>query len=273
MGKKDNFTEQGKQITSAGDMADAGGNAAETVEGLERLHREKALAQEAAGQQEEQKRKESPAYGAAAAAVEAVFRGQGAGEAAAGKPYLVMGAVLRCSCGSHARRLNLPLDHGVYMRGLPMIHEEDCLAGEGCNITAFGVCSSEGHPANVPFWEKICGKYIEDAELRDTAGHKILLQVEDGRNVRGYPCIPCIAGCWRDVNRTYKIVRNNTAGLREEDKLSAVTTGSFLVCAYGGLIEPVSSGQDEPRGLAGPGEPTTGTEAVTERQGGRRNGR
>ena len=31
----------------------------------------------------------------------------------------------------------------------------------------------------------------------------------------------------------------------EGDKLSALTQRSFLVCAYGGLIEPISSGQEE----------------------------
>lgn len=36
-----------------------------------------------------------------------------------------------------------------------------------------------------------------------------------------------------------------TSWMREQDKLSAVTTDSFLVCAYGGLIEPLSSGQEE----------------------------
>jgi len=29
------------------------------------------------------------------------------------------------------------------------------------------------------------------------------------------------------------------------DKLSALTQRAFLVCAYGGLIEPISSGQEE----------------------------
>ena len=42
-----------------------------------------------------------------------------------------------------------------------------------------------------------------------------------------------------------KILRNNADGTSEGDKLSALTQRAFLVCAYGGLIEPISSGQEE----------------------------
>ena len=35
-------------------------------------------------------------------------------------PYLVRGAELYCNCGTHKRRLNLPICHGVYTNGKPM---------------------------------------------------------------------------------------------------------------------------------------------------------
>ena len=71
------------------------------------------------------------------------------------------------------------------------------------------------------------------------------MQTEDGQNVKGYPCTPCIVGTWKDVYDSEKILRNNADATSEGDKLSALTQRSFPVCAYGGLIEPISSGQEE----------------------------
>lgn len=48
----------------------------------------------------------------------------------------------------------------------------------------------------------------------------------------------------KDVYDSEKF-RNNADATSEGDKLSALTQRSFLVCAYGGLIEPISSGQEE----------------------------
>ena len=79
----------------------------------------------------------------------------------------------------------------------------------------------------------------------DDDAEKIILQTEDGQNVKGYPCTSCIVGTWKDVYESEKILRNNADATSEGDKLSALTQRSFLVCAYGGLIEPISSGQEE----------------------------
>ncbi len=49
-------------------------------------------------------------------------------------PYLVRGAELYCNCGTHKRKLNLPICHGVYTNGQPMMHEEDCDVGDDKNI-------------------------------------------------------------------------------------------------------------------------------------------
>lgn len=35
------------------------------------------------------------------------------------------------------------------------------------------------------------------------------MQTEDGQNVKGYPCTPCIVGTWKDVYDSEKILRNN----------------------------------------------------------------
>ena len=60
--------------------------------------------------------------------------------------YLVRGALLHCRCGSYARRLNLSKDHAIYMTEHPVIHELNCICGEGENITPFGVCRSTRPP-------------------------------------------------------------------------------------------------------------------------------
>ena len=91
--------------------------------------------------------------------------------------------------------------------------------------------------------DKIKGFFTGEKEEDDA--EKIILQTEDGQNVKGYPCTPCIVGTWKDVYESEKIVRNHTDGTDEGDRLCALTQRSFLVCAYGGLIEPISSGQEE----------------------------
>ena len=60
--------------------------------------------------------------------------------------YLVRGALLHCRYGSHARRLNLLKDHGVYTQNCPLIHELNCETAGERNISWFGVCQSPCPP-------------------------------------------------------------------------------------------------------------------------------
>ena len=63
--------------------------------------------------------------------------------------YVVRGALLHCQYGSHCRRMNLPLCHGVYTMKKPLVFKRDCKGGtEGAdiNIPTFGVCSCPGNP-------------------------------------------------------------------------------------------------------------------------------
>lgn len=220
MGRADNF-EQGRQTTEAGAIKDAKGNVEETAQEAEKQHDEMMQALLESLELEEGQTIQFP--------------------------YLVRGAKLCCSCGTHKRKLNLPLCHGVYIAGNPQVHEADCEAGDDKNVATFGICQSDGHPSKKPWWVK-----AGDILLLGMATHiqreedkKIILQTEDGKNVKGYPCTPCIVGTWKDVHGTQKIARNDTDGTAESDRLAAVTLESFLVCAYGGLIQPISSGQDE----------------------------
>jgi len=54
------------------------------------------------------------------------------------------------------------------------------------------------------------------------------LQTEDGQNVKGYPCTPCIVGTWKDVYDSEKILRNNADATSEGDKLSVYHRDHFL---------------------------------------------
>ena len=128
-----------------------------------------------------------------------------------------------------------------------MMHEEDCDVGDDKNIPSFGICQSEENPVNKSWFAKAGDKIkgFFTGENEDDDAEKIILQTEDGQNVKGYPCTPCIVGTWKDVYDAEKILRNNADGTSEGDKLSALTQRAFLVCAYGGLIEPISSGQEE----------------------------
>lgn len=162
--------------------------------------------------------------------------------------YLVRGALLRCRCGTHARRLNLLKCHGVYITTHPVIHEANCVAGLGPekdNIPFFGVCKAPVPP--LVEWVT----YTKDCP-RDQSGCPC------GENPGGFEigwrCQPEIVGLWKDTYPKTRIVDNGdldrhdrdiaTSGEELPKGYSAVTTLSFLVCRYGGLIEPYNSGQE-----------------------------
>ena len=88
-------------------------------------------------------------------------------------PYVVRGATMYCSCGTHTRKLDMPASHGSYIRDKAMMNRTDCKVGIDKNIPPFGACRSET-------------KDGIDIKIEDT---KDLLQVtdEDGNPVAQYP--------------------------------------------------------------------------------------
>lgn len=156
------------------------------------------------------------------------------------KEYLVRGAVLVCSKGSHKRKINLPKCHGIYIGELPVLHEleykTECQCGlEKCNITYFGICEA-GPPTETK-------TYL-----------KTFLNSRDGSSgtVSGCKCEPVIIGRWKNCCKKTKIIDNgmkNPADRRMEEKegkgkgQNTLTMQSFLICKYGGIIEPIDSGQ------------------------------
>jgi len=67
--------------------------------------------------------------------------------------YVVRGAEIYCTSGSHRTLLDMPVCHGSYIREKPMLHEKDCIVG--VNIFPFGACSTTNKactPALGPKW-------------------------------------------------------------------------------------------------------------------------
>lgn len=145
---------------------------------------------------------------------------------------LVRGAMLRCKCGSHCRRLNLPLTHGYVEEERPLVNAEDSVAGENENISYFGVCSSGTNDSSA---KTVLLK--KDYE-RDIYGRK--MSEETVGNVKGKCCTPVILGPWQNVQEGTLI-----------DGAPAITPSSFLVCKYGGIIEVLDSGQHDEETLIG----------------------
>lgn len=139
--------------------------------------------------------------------------------------YVVRGALLHCQYGSHCRRLNLPLCHGVYTLKKPIMFKKDCVVEE--NIPSFGVCSSPDNPTGGSI------SYVKEAP-RNPDG-SFTGEVASG-TVTGTPCVPVIVNVWDDTHDDTHIGKEGEP---------ALTTRSFLVCKYNGLIEIVRSGQED----------------------------
>ncbi|MDR2088587.1 MAG: DUF4280 domain-containing protein [Clostridiales Family XIII bacterium] len=108
-----------------------------------------------------------------------------------------------CSKGSHGRKINLPVSHGVYPDDRPVLTASD---NSDRNIPYFGVCGGR------------C-----DGEI-------ITLQAENGGTVSGKKCRPS-PGLWQNTQKDARAA------------MPLLTTDSFVVCRGGGRIAFESSGQ------------------------------
>ena len=169
--------------------------------------------------------------------------------------YLVRGALLKCSCGTHARQLNLEKCHGVYVGEHPLIHSLNCETGDGKNITCFGVCKAAFPPPteHVTYQKD----WKRDADGNPTGDRPWGFDI-------GHKCCPKIAfmevngsmlQSWQHSYAKTSIIDNKDSEAAREMEtdegletmaIPTVTTMSFLVCSHGGLIEPYNSGQAYP---------------------------
>lgn len=141
---------------------------------------------------------------------------------------LVRGALLRCSCGTHPRKLNLPQSYGVYAdnKEHPKVHQNNCVVGDEGNISYYGVCKSNTKPKN---GKQVCLEPYVTPEGKKTSASKI----------DGIQCQPVIVGNWFDAKEDDLIY-----DMDADAYYPCLTTNSFLVCKYGGIIEVLKSGQE-----------------------------
>lgn len=125
------------------------------------------------------------------------------------KVYLVRGALLVCDCSTHPRRLNMPKSHGMYVDNHPIAIDTDCVEE---NISYFGVCQSKTPP-----------KGVETVRL---AGYVMEGATGNAEPVQGPKCKPDIVGKWCQPYG------------------QSLTSESYLVCNCGGVIYPITSGQE-----------------------------
>ena len=143
----------------------------------------------------------------------------------------------------------------------PYIHALNCFVGEEENITWYGVCKAPCPPPT----ETI--HLTKDVPRSPTTGAPT--GTAPGGFVSGHKCSPEIVGAiWMDSYELTRIVDNgdidpsdrakvqsltsNFSELTDEEQIAqstqpdgipTTTTLSFLICKYGGLIEPYNSGQ------------------------------
>lgn len=126
------------------------------------------------------------------------------------KIYIVRGAKMRCSNGTHPRQINLPTSHGSYVKGKPVMNKGDNVVDK--NISYFGIC-------------KKCTQG-EDIYLLDEKG----VQLPPGKK-----CLVQIIDEWQNVKDDTLV----------EGK-PALINDSYLICSlYEGKITFETDGQEE----------------------------
>jgi hypothetical protein len=92
--------------------------------------------------------------------------------------YVVRGARIRCEFGTLERQLDMQEDHGVYVCGLPQMHELDCV--RGVNIPCFGTCSKLGgacDPSLSGYWRNVATNlHIDKKKALTTESYLVCLR-------------------------------------------------------------------------------------------------
>jgi flagellum-specific peptidoglycan hydrolase FlgJ len=128
--------------------------------------------------------------------------------------YVTKGSILRCSGGNKMITFDILNDHGVEKAGSPLGICTDCKANE--NIHTFGECkrpTPEGYP--------------ERPIVIPTLKSKLPFIM--------HKCIPILNGSWSKTKSSKVKIWNESVG----KYVDAITTGDFLVCLYGGIIEVI----------------------------------
>jgi len=130
------------------------------------------------------------------------------------KEYVKRGSILWCSGGSKMSAFDILNDHGVEKAGSPIGICTDCKANQ--NIDTFGSCKKptpEGYPERPAVIPTVKSQF-------PFIMHK---------------CIPMLNGSWSKTKSSKIKIWDESAG----KYVDAITTGDFLTCFYGGIIEIV----------------------------------
>jgi len=149
-------------------------------------------------------------------------------------PFLVRGAKLSCRMGTHIRKLNLPECHGVYTgEGVhPLIYADDAEGDK--NVMYFGHCNGTINASSCA--EKIDLEMVTYDEFYEPKNI--------GTVKRAYKCVPQIIGnIWQKTNHRTRIIKNDLPDI-VGNSADSVTQASYMVCIFGGIIEPLTSGQE-----------------------------
>lgn len=140
-------------------------------------------------------------------------------------PYVVRGATMYCTCGTHMRKLDMPVSHGSYIRDKAMMNNGDCKVGLDQNIPPFGACWSENKDG--------IDIKIEDTKdlfpFTDEEGNPIEIPMP----IEGKLCEPKLAGEWAEAQENTLV-----------DGKPALTVKCTITCSYGGTIGFMDAGQD-----------------------------
>lgn len=140
-------------------------------------------------------------------------------------PYVVRGATIYCTCGTHMRKLDMPVAHGSYIRDKAMMNHSDCKVGLDQNIPPFGACRSESKDG--------IDIKIEDAKdllpITDEEGNPVEIPMP----VEGKLCEPKLAAKWAEAQENTLV-----------DGKPALTVKCTIACSYGGTIGFMDAGQD-----------------------------
>lgn len=140
-------------------------------------------------------------------------------------PFVVRGAKIYCTCGTHVRKLDMPVSHGSFIRDKAMMNKKDCRVGLDQNIPPFGACLSEK-------------KEGTDIKIND-AKDLVPFTDENGKPIKvsmpieGKLCEPKLAAEWSDSEENTLV-----------DGIQAITAKCTITCEYGGIIGFMDAGQD-----------------------------
>jgi len=132
-------------------------------------------------------------------------------------PYVVRGAQIYCTWGSHSRRIDMPACHGSYIREKPNMHEKDCQVGLDANIPPFGACFSPANPG-----PEIMIHDAQGAMPRQDANGNSVPTVTP---IIGKPCEPVLGDKWCDAYGDTLI--DGVPALRVNCTISCVLDGTI----------------------------------------------